>query len=744
MAPTDAIKQLLGNSALQEMHNLSVSGGSDKTTYRLSFGTTTENGIILPEANQDRYNRSNFKSLVSTDVNNWLNLQLDAGYTTSVNTSPYYTNSFSDATSYPSVLALDSIPGMAGLIASPKNTLLNTAPVINKYDDIRITGRTILKPLKGLSITGEYTLDNLHNLVTSYDRVPIGMINAYTYTPSTLGAGSNFSKSNATTNYKAINIFATYQRSFGNHNFSLMGGFNQEESRFEQEVVAKTSPISATLPSISTAIGTLTGTDNYTDFSNRGFFGRLNYDFKNKYLFQINGRYDGSSKFPDGSRWGFFPSVSAGWRITEEKFMSSLKPILNDFKLRASLGTVGNQNIGNYQYYANMSPSNPYWLYNFLPVTTLSTPGIISPFFTWETVQTLDYGFDFAMLKSRLTGTFDWYQRDTRDILTTNPTPLPATLGTGAPLQNSGSLRTSGFELQLNWKDKIGKVNYSIGANLFDYQTTVTKAQNTSNILSNLYVGQKMGEIWGYVTDRLYTSDDFVAGTLDANFKNGTLKPGVPKFAGQSPNPGDVMYKDLDTVGTGNGIINTGANTLANPGDRKIIGNNTPRFQFGINGSVSYKNFDLSFVIAGVLKQDQWINNQLTFPNQYQTYGALYAHQTNYWTPTNLNAYYGRIYTDAAGGTAQTFNQNVQTRFLLNGAFTRVKNITLRYSLPKALLQKVSVSKFSVFCSVENPFTFTHFPPGIYPDVSTQGSGAGGGAGYPYMIKTSLGVNISF
>jgi hypothetical protein len=253
-----------------------------------------------------------------------------------------------------------------------------------------------------------------------------------------------------------------------------------------------------------------------------------------------------------------------------------------------------------------------------------------------------------------------------------------------------------------------------------------------------------MGEIWGYTTDRLYTADDFVAGTLDANLKNGTLKTGVPKFAGQSPNPGDILYKDFDIEGTGNGIINTATNTLANPGDRKIIGNSTPRFQFGFNGSVSYKSFDLSFVIAGVLKQDQWINNQLTFPNQYQTYGALYAHQLNYWTPQNLDAYYGRIYTDAAGGSAQTFNQNVQTRFLLNGAYVRVRNITLRYSLPKDLLHKIAVSKCQIFCSIENPFTFTHFPKGLYPDVAIVGSGPGGGMGYPFMLKTSFGVNISF
>lgn len=222
-------------------------------------------------------------------------------------------------------------------------------------------------------------------------------------------------------------------------------------------------------------------------------------------------------------------------------------------------------------------------------------------------MATKDFGVDFGFLRNRLTGAFDWYQRDTKDILTTNPTPLPVLLGTGAPLQNAGSLRTKGFEIQLGWKDKIGKVGYYINGSLYNYNSVVTGANNPKNVITNgtLYNGKRMGEIWGYVTDRFYTTDDFVDGTLNANLRGGTLKPGIPKQNGQAPNPGDIVYKDFD----GNGVITSGSGTLDDPGDYKIIGNSTPQYQYGVSGGVSYRNVEFSFVITGVGKQDIWQNN---------------------------------------------------------------------------------------------------------------------------------------
>ncbi|MDH7460271.1 SusC/RagA family TonB-linked outer membrane protein [Chitinophagaceae bacterium 26-R-25] len=753
LAPTDAVNTLLGNHSTQIMNNFSVSGGSDKTTYRMSFGSTNENGILASSANQDSYKRYNVKSLVTTDVNSWLNLQLDAGYNNSTGKTPFYPNVFGDATNTPSALPLDSIPTKPGqVIRTGKNELLARAPITTNTDEIRATGRTIIKPVKGLTITGEYTIDNTNTDITQYDKkVTVPMLNPYGYTPEGFG-NDVYDKSHGWNKNTIINIFGNYALSLNHqHNFTLLAGFNQEQRNTGTDEVAVSGLVSPDLPFLAGTTGLnvpTISTKNYAEFASRGYFARLNYDFRSKYLFQISYRYDGSSKFPEGHRWVGLPGASVGWRITEEKFMHSLRPYLNELKLRASYGSVANQNIADYGFFPGMNIATPNWLNNSTKVATLLPPPLTSANFTWETVSSADLGLDWAMLKNRFTGTFDWYQRDTKDILTDAANVPPAVLGTGLPLQNSGSLRTKGFELQLNWKDQIGKVGYNVGVSLFNYTSVVTKCSNTQNIYFNnayqVYEGKKMGEIWGYVTDRFYDTTDFKAGTLNSNLRGGTLLPGVAKQNGQSPNPGDILYKDLN----GDSVITTGAYTLANHGDLTIIGNSTPQYQYAITGGVSYANFDFSFIMNGVAKQEGFLAGTLAYPNQWVTYGALYSHQLNYWTPANKDAYYARIYTDNvnAGQTLQGYNQQAQTRYLRNKSYLRLRNITLRYTVPSAslVMQKLHINKFQVFASMENVTTFSHLPKGIDPDLSVQGSGVGGGIGYPFMRKTSVGINVSF
>ena len=737
LAKTDVIKDLLSN-VVQQTHNFAVSGGSDKSFYRFSLGTVDNPGIIAPSTGQDYYKRYNIKSVISSDVTSWLTTQLDVSYYNSQQSTPYY-DAFGQAANLPSFTPVKdtiNINGTSMPFGTPKNLVALSAPVTNRFDDIRLTGRTILKPLKGLTVTGEYTFDNLRELYTSYDK-------QYTYCePSTfhsqVGGTSTYKIQNYLTDYHALNIFANYQKSIGNHNFTLMTGFNQEDNSYQTDYVQKTLMISDNLPSISQATGIITGNDNYSAYSTQGYFGRLGYDYMNKYLLQVNGRYDGSSNFPDNHRWGFFPSFSAGWRVTEENFMKSIKSWLNEFKLRGSFGSVGNQNVGPYQFVPGMASSNPAWLNGGVQVTTLNPPALVSSSFTWESVQTLDFGADIGLLKNRLTGTFDWYRRDTKNMLY-NGVQLPAELGAGAPLQNVAALRSTGYEIQLNWQDKIGKVNYHINVNLYDYQSIITKIKNQAGLLSQYYVGQKMGEIWGYVTDRLYTTDDFVAGSLNSSLTGGTLKPGVTKLQGSNPNPGDVMYKDLN----GDGIITPGASTLSDPGDRKIIGNSTLRYQYGISGGISWKNFDFNFVLKGVGKSDIWlnsVNNVLAFPNQYG-FGTIYSNELNYWTPTNLNSFYGRIYDQANGN--QKFNQYIQTKYLLNGAYLKVENLSISYTFESSLLKKIHINRLQIFYSIENPFMFTHLPKGLDPEtvVSPQDQY---GLSYPYLKKSSIGVNVSF
>lgn len=739
VVPTDALKDLIGGTVPQIQNNFSISGGSDKTTYRLAFGQTNEKGILDPDARVDYFKRYTVSSSLSSDVAKWLTTQLEANYYNDLTSNPSNSNLiYYAAANYPTLLPLsDSLiggNGIKGINGTPKNIASLNGADVNKNSDIRLTGRAILRPFEGLTLTGEYTYDNLANNERYYNKL-ISVVVPANYQTANYGSG-NYELINQSTVYKSLNVFANYDRSFGNHNLTAMVGYNQEENVTSGNYVYRNGMIAANQPSLSNATGPLNAGDNDSAYALIGYFGRINYDYKGTYLAQINGRYDGSSNFPPGHRYGFFPSGSLGWRISNEAFMNSLQPVLSNLKLRASYGSVGNQTIPPYSYIPTISGVQPSWLTGTSAyLTSLSSPGLISSSFTWEKVETLDYGVDFGLFSERLTGSFDWYRRDTKDILAPGATPLPAVLGTGAPLENTASLRSKGYEVELTYQDQISKdLRFHVSANLSDNTAVVTRFDgNPTKVLSTYYVGQQVGGIWGYTTDGFYTVNDFVKGSLSPNLTGGTLLPGIPKFQGENPNPGDIKYKDYG----GTGIVYQGNNTADSSGDRRIIGNSRARYIFGLNGGISYKDFTFSFVLSGVGKQDLAMSSPLIFPNTNQ-FATIYANELNYWTPTRTNAYFGRIYDQAAGN--QGFNELTQTRFLQNGAYLRINNLTLDYALPVSLLKKVYITSFHIFCSVENPFLFDHLPKGLEPGLVNQYEGFE----YPYLRKTSFGVNLTF
>jgi TonB-linked SusC/RagA family outer membrane protein len=724
-------------TGLDQNHNLSMSGGSPKTAYRISLGSTNQNGLLVTD--KDGYSRTSINSFVSSDIKNWFTAQLNVGYSNSDKTFP--------STSYPYGIfgSLGVMPSYTPLgfdaagvpYSTPKNLIDLSGPGSRKQGDLRTTGRIILTPLAGLKLTGEYTYNKLNVNETSFDK-KFSVTNTSTFLPSTSTANSTYRKTLGFTDYKSINLFANYEKKLGQHTLSAIAGFNQEDSYTESLYSQMTQMINDDLPSISQGTGVLTSKDAFTEYGVSGWFGRLNYSFQDKYLLELNGRYDGSSKFPPGHKYGFFPSLSAGWRVGEEGFMAALKPVLSEFKLRGSWGNIGNQTIlfpddspNNYPFIPGMAASFSNWIANNQRYNTLTPPALVSSNFTWEKVRSFNLGLNLGLFDHKFQGSFDWYQRETIGMLTQGA-QLPSVLGTTAPLQNAANLRTNGWELEVSWRDKIGEVSYSIGANLYDTKSKITKYGNAVGNLTDRYVGQNFNEIYGYTTDRLYTVDDFVTGSLNSTLTGGTLKPGIPKVKGSFPNPGDVLYVDYN----GDGEISVASNTLADPGDRKVIGNSTRRMQYGINGSLAWKGFDLSFFMQGIGKRDLWINTDLTFPINGE-FSTLFASQTDYWTPNNLSANYARLYQRASGNTGN--NRLVQTRYLANGAYWRLKNLTVGYTLPN-LSKKVKVDKIRVFFSGENLFTYKHLPNGIDP----EGIDKGNGITYPFTKMYSFGLNLNF
>lgn len=734
---TDIMKDFLSETGFQQKHDFSASGGTKRSSYRISLGYTGSDGIMTTD--MDRYTRYNAKGFINTQITKWLTGQLDINFYKSDKGMPSGAN-YSKAVWAPSYnpMGLIDINGEELYAGTGGNlTRLGGQNTVG-ITDTRVFAKLIATPIKDLTINGEFTYDNMNQTDTEYSK-RVRFANPDKFSEEYTRESSSYMRKRAVTNYTAINVYGSYAKSFRHHNFSVLLGYNQE-SRYYDYLKAETSNmINDEMPSISQSVGVQKAYDSFSEYTVMGFFGRLNYDFNNRYLIELNGRYDASSKFPPKNRWGFFPSVSIGWRVMEEGFMEPLRDIIPELKIRGSVGSVGNQNIDPYQFVPGLEAVKSTWLDNNTQPITLKQPSLVSGNFTWETVQTYNVGFDLSLLKNRLSANLDLFRRNTKNMLTSG-SQLPATLGTTAPLQNVADLKSTGFELEVNWKDQIGKVKYNIGFNLYDYKAYITKFENnvagvirTSS--NKTYVeGQQIGEIWGYLTDRLYTVDDFMPGSLDENLKNGILKEGIPYVEGVKPNPGDVLYKDLD----GNGIINTGNETVYDPGDRKVIGNNSLRFQYGINGGVSWNNLSFSFFLQGVGKCDKWLSNDLIFPYYYE-FGTIYEHQLDYWTSQNTGAFFPRLYETGTRNTNYNANVKAQTKYLTNGAYLRVKNLTLAYTIPQALTTKVGISNLRFYVSAENPFTFDHMPKGLDPTVASKANGLG----YPFMSSYSFGFSLN-
>ena len=518
-----------------------------------------------------------------------------------------------------------------------------------------------------------------------------------------------------------------------------MLGFQQESNSYDYLSGLKKELITPEVPSISTATGEMQTTDDLTHWSTQGYFARLNYDYMGKYLLEVNARYDGTSKFTKDHRWGLFPSFSLGWNISHEKFWEPVSPYVNTLKLRTSWGSLGNQNVDAYQDLPLLGTEmNLEWILNGKRPAYTTAPNLINPVLTWESSKTVDVGADLGFFNNRLQITADYYQRLTFNRL--GPAQaLPAVLGADIPKENNSELRTRGWDLSFTWRDKVSNdFSYSVTAMLFDYKSVVTKYNNPTGILTTDYEGKTIGEIWGYETVGLIRTQedaDRINQSKSQNFINA-----------QVWRTGDVMYRDLNN----DGLINNGKNTVSDHGDLRIIGNNTPRYQFGITLSADYKGFDFMAFFQGTAKRDLWLTGNMFwgFNNWNQT--TLFPHHLDYYRDAeestysglgvNTDAYYPRPYSQSS---LYKKNQQIQTRYLQNGAYLRLKNLQLGYSIPQTVLKKVGLQKSRIYCSAENVLTLTKLPVGFDPETANLGK-YGNGKSMFSLAVLSFGLNVSF
>ncbi|MDY8134174.1 TonB-dependent receptor [Aquimarina sp. 2201CG5-10] len=743
------IDQHLNNQGILSIHDFSFSGGSKKSSYRVSVGYSDQDGIIV--TNKDRFTRYNINTFLDSDITTNLKSTTNILYRKSDRSNPVgnFLTTENAAVYLPTgnftlddgrVLPFDSPDNLERLLPHPTRD----------EDVIRIFERLTYNPFKDVTVNGEFTYEK-GNWNTQRVDIQLETVNRAQFVPNNSNPlNTSVSKTFREFQNNAFNLYINYSKDFKEtHTVNALVGYNRE-SGFQNGIsVNRTNLLSTDLPAINTAIGPFGGGDFYRDWAVLGYFGRLQYNYKEKYFLEGNIRHDGSSRFPKNSRYGTFPSFSAAWNLKKEKFIENADWI-SLLKLRGSWGEVGNQKIFErgstsvQEFYPAIAGYEPRetWLLNDTGerYITIQPGQLISSNLTWETVQTTNLGLDAAFLNNRLATTVEVYERKTLDMLLPGA-QLPDVLGTSAPDQNAADLRTRGWELEISWRDKIGDFSYGLNFNVSNNETEITRFDNPAGLLSQRYVGQIVGEIWGYVTEGYYTIDDFVDGTIDPVTLTGVnrqLREGVVGYeSGNIPYPGDIKYVDLD----GDGIITDGTNTLNDSGDQKIIGNDNRRYIYGFYGTAAYKGFDMSFALSGVGKRDRVLGGDKFWPYLSQ-FDYVYKHQLDYWTPDNQDAFYPRIYGDntTRSGDRGNYGENrrTQTKYLANASYLRINNITIGYSLPQSLLEKNKLTKARIYLSGENLHTFKSLPKGIHPDQNISQSV------YPRMKNFAFGMQLAF
>lgn len=751
-----------------QQHDISISGGNKDVKYLVSGAYDYQKGML--KEHPDIYRKYNLRSKIDFRINKWSTL--------TNNTSFYGSQyTFQGDGSVENTLAYSARHALACFpMKNPDGSWLYSTPYLNykvangrhimlgegshrnvdRTTDFSNTTRLVITPIKALSLTADFTYRLYQTRNTSrsnnmyYREYPDAEMGVYA-----TGAGANrLDESVNTRNYYSANAYANFDDTFNDaHHVSGVIGFNYETMRLKNisaygENLASTSLDDFNLVGQNDEGEVITGVDgSQSEYALAGFFGRINYDYKGRYLFEASGRYDGTSRFAAGSRWGFFPSGSVGWRISEEPFFKPLGKYVDNLKLRASFGSLGNQNVSSYYTYMRLITVSDFAGYSFgegssmAKYATLSAP--VSSDLTWETAQQWDFGFDLTMLKNRLNVTVDGYVRNTLNMLT-DGIELPAVYGASVPDMNTADLQTKGYEVSVSWRDQFqlaGRpVEYSLGVNVSNYKSYITKYDNKDKTFAkDYYEGMRLGEIWGFVTDGLFQSTEEAqayASEVDLSYINNRVTGGWQA--------GDLKFLDLN----GNKKLDIGSNTVDDPGDRKILGNSLPSLSYGINASLRWFGVDVSVFFQGTGNHYWYPTGQAMqfwgpFSYPYLTY-LQKDFLKDVWAEDNPDAYFTRpMAYSATSGPLSLVND----RYLQNIRYMRFKNLTVGYTIPTALTKKIGVDQLRVYFSGENLCYWSPLKKHtkyIDPEAAIDRDDAYNNAYYPWQKTFMFGVDVTF
>ena len=778
------------SAAPSQSHSVSLNGSSGRTSYYTSFSYDKKQDLM--NFNPSKLSRYNLTANLKTDVTDWLTVGTRVNF---VRRDMNRVNLTGSNSTYFMLWRWGSFFIPSGYITDENGERQDYRIIARQkqngqnsyiHDQVRFNAYAIAHITKDLTFNVDYTyqIDNYNWKIQNHS--VYGMNWTGTKPTYIVGESSSYvNNENMKQNRWTANAYMNYSHTWLDaHNFSAMVGINGEKFQSDRFGAKRSQLYNEEYPELGLTYGDMTKASIYSatgDRATAGYFGRINYDYKGIYLLELNGRYDGSSRFPAGDMWAFFPSMSIGYRFTEEGYWKNLHHIINNGKLRFSYGEIGNEAVGDNMFISTLSPiaqSSLYWLDSKgTKLNQFGSPSWVSSTLTWERINTADLGLDLSFLNDDLSVTFDWYQRTTNDMLAPGKA-IPSVAGASAPYTNAGSLRTRGWELTLNYRKQINKdLNVYGQFNIGDSKSKITKWNNDSHIIGYTggivdaatarmyaYEGQTWGDIWGFETDRYFTEDDFDG--KDANGK-WIYKEGVADQTGiQTDNfvfgPGDIKYKDLD----GNKVIDGGKGTAEDHGDLKVIGNTMPRYEYSFRLGGTYKGFDLDLFFQGVGKRNMWTKSSFVFPEMRNADIAIYKNQTNYniYDPENgivdisQSNKYPCLYpgNEGAGNVSGlspiggSHNYYPQSKYLINMAYLRLKNVTIGYTLPASITKKVYMEKVRFYGSVNNLCLLYNgakdYP--IDPEMNSsdgdQSGNAGWGRTYPMTRTWSVGVQVTF
>lgn len=746
-----------------QQHNLNMSGGTDKVNYFLSGSYFGKDGIM--RTNTDKFQSYTLRSKINAQLTPWLKVSNNTQY---FDSKYAYPGLEGGANANFVAITVHALPAYAPL--NPDGTATyNTLK--NNYSIGDGLFANLLKGVAGgekkvheLTTINSVTIDFMKNwnLVANHsysfyiaDDWYRSAVAQYSVQPGILATVPNYNVDQLKKTMwfdptMSTNVFTSYNHTFGKHYVAATAGINYETKKHQRLFGARKNLLSESLNDLNLGTGEqLSGGDSY-QYSLFGAFFRVNYDYLGKYLLEVNGRYDGTSRFGEGRRYGFFPSVSAGWRISDEAFFSPLRNVVNNLKLRASYGTLGNQLPSNtnsssfYPYIATIPTAQSSWINGGQKQFYVNSPNPISPGLTWEKATTTNFGLDAVFLTNRLNLSVDAYIRNTTNMLVPGQV-LPSVYGASVPTQNAGDLQTKGFELALSWRDQFKLANkpfqYNAALVVSDSKSVITKFDNPNKILSNRYVGQVIGEIWGYTIDGYFkTNEEAQSYPVDQTLVNKQRLSAPGDWS--KIQAGDLKFVDLD----GNGKIDQGANTLDDHGDLRIIGNSRARYRYGISLGGSWNGFDLSLLAQGILKKSWYPgNNADKFWGPYsRPYYSFVPEKfaDDVWTPENPDAYFPilRGYTALNGGGDLNA---VNNRYMQNVGYLRLKNVVIGYTLPERLSKTIRIPRLRVYVSGENLLTYTPLRTKYIDPEQIDGDGTNGRT-YPFSKTFSAGLNLTF